>query len=197
MAAAIFAKSASAAGVVAKPARASRVAAPKVFAGLNKVSRPQTVQPAEVAVSQAASFMVWQPINNKMFETFSYLPPLTDGEIAQQVDYVTGNGWIPCLEFAPADIAYTGSANTTRMGAITPNYYDNRYWTLWKLPMFGCTDSSQVLREIAAATRAFPDAYIRLVAFDNQKQVQIMGFLVQRPASAKDWKPPSGRSVHA
>jgi hypothetical protein len=24
------------------------------------------------------------------------------------------------------------------------NYYDNRYWTMWKLPMFGCTDPSQV-----------------------------------------------------
>jgi hypothetical protein len=24
------------------------------------------------------------------------------------------------------------------------NYYDNRYWTMWKLPMFGCTDPIQV-----------------------------------------------------
>ena len=74
-------------------------------------------------------------------------------------------------------------------------YYDNRYWTMWKLPMFGCKDAMQVLREVVACTKAFPEAYVRLVAFDNLKQVQIMGFLVQRPKSAKDWKPNAQRSV--
>jgi ribulose-bisphosphate carboxylase small chain len=75
------------------------------------------------------------------------------------------------------------------------NYSDNRYWTLWKLPMFGCTDSSQVIREIANCTRSFPTSYVRLTAFDNIKQVQIMGFLVQRPSIAKDWTPVDRRSV--
>jgi Ribulose bisphosphate carboxylase, small chain len=37
--------------------------------------------------------------------------------------------------------------------------------------LFGCNDSSQVLREIQQCTRAFPDSYIRLVAFDNKRQV--------------------------
>ena len=74
-------------------------------------------------------------------------------------------------------------------------YYDNRYWTMWKLPMFGCRDPMQVLREIVACTKAFPDAYVRLVAFDNQKQVQIMGFLVQRPKTARDFQPANKRSV--
>ena len=36
-----------------------------------------------------------------------------------------------------------------------------RYWSMYKLPMFGCNDASQVLAEIANATKAFPDAYIR------------------------------------
>ncbi len=35
---------------------------------------------------------VWTPINNKFFETFSYLPPLGDDEIAKQVDYIVNNG---------------------------------------------------------------------------------------------------------
>lgn len=43
----------------------------------------------------------------------------------------------------------------------------HRYWTMYKLPMFGCTDSSQVLTEINNCTKSFPDAYIRLVAFDQ------------------------------
>ena len=54
---------------------------------------------------------------------------------------------------------------------------------------------TQVLREVVACTRAFPDCYVRLVAFDNQKQVQCMSFLVQRPKSAKDFTPTKSRSV--
>jgi ribulose-bisphosphate carboxylase small chain len=102
---------------------------------------------------------------------------------------------VPCLEFASSDIAYTSSENTVRMGAVSCGYYDNRYWTMWKLPMFGCSDPSQVLREVAACTKAFPDAYVRLVSFDPIRQVQMCGFLVQRPSSAKDWKAPEARSV--
>jgi ribulose-bisphosphate carboxylase small chain len=111
------------------------------------------------------------------------------------VDYFVGNGWVPCLEFAPADQAYVGDASTIRMGNVASGYQDNRYWTMWKLPMFGCQDGAQVLAEVAACTKAFPDSYIRLVAFDNQKQVQIAGFLVHRPASAKDFCAPDKRSV--
>jgi ribulose-bisphosphate carboxylase small chain len=80
------------------------------------------------------------------------------------------------------------------MGPVTVNYFDNRYWSMWKLPMFGCTDGSQVLKEISACTTAFPDAYIRLVAFDNQKQVQCAGFLVHRPSNATEFQAPDKRS---
>jgi len=31
-----------------------------------------------------------------MFETFSFLPPLTDAEISRQVDYIVRNGWSEC-----------------------------------------------------------------------------------------------------
>ena len=50
-----------------------------------------------------------------------------------------------------------------------------QYWTMWKLPMFGCTDGSQVLKEIEGCTKAFPNAYVRLVAFDAVRQVQVAG----------------------
>jgi ribulose-bisphosphate carboxylase small chain len=66
---------------------------------------------------------------------------------------------------------------------------------MWKLPMFGCTDGSQVLKEIQACTQAFPEAYIRLVAFDAARQVQITGFLVHRPPNATDFQAPGNRSV--
>jgi ribulose-bisphosphate carboxylase small chain len=174
----------------AMPAVASRKAVKPVAA-----LRPATVAAPVAAPAAAKKMMVWTPVNNKMFETFSYLPPLSDEQIAAQVDYIVANGWVPCLEFAAADTAYASNENTIRFGNVSSLYYDNRYWTMWKLPMFGCRDPMQVLREVVACTKAFPDCYVRLVAFDNVKQVQCMGFLVQRPKSAKDYQSVKGRSV--
>lgn len=106
------------------------------------------------------------------------------------------NGWTPCLEFANPEDAYIADTNTVRIqNGCASNYYDNRYWTMWKLPMFGCTDGSQVIGEITNCTKAFPDAYVRVVAFDASRQVQVAGFLVHRPPSAKDFQAPLARSV--
>lgn len=85
--------------------------------------------------------------------------------------------------------------SVVRLSGVSANYYDNRYWTLWKLPMFGCTDATQVLREIEAATKAFPDAYIRMAAFDAVRQVQVASMLVHRPASNNDYRKPNERQV--
>ncbi|KAL6194458.1 hypothetical protein ACLB2K_035542 [Fragaria x ananassa] len=57
-----------------------------------------------------------------------------------------------------------------RENSRMPGYYDGRYWTLWKLPMFGCIDPSLVLNEIQECKKTYPNAYIRCVAFDNQNQ---------------------------
>nr|BAD42333.1 ribulose-1,5-bisphosphate carboxyase/oxygenase small subunit [Nannochloris bacillaris] len=146
-------------------------------------------------VKKTTAMLVWTPINNKFFETFSFLPPLSDSEITKQVDYIVRNGWTPCLEFSDPEGAYIGDTNTVRLQGTSAGYQDNRYWSMWKLPMFGCTDGSQVLKEIAGCTKAFPGAYIRLVAFDNQKQVQCTGFLVHRPVGAKEFQPADKRSV--
>jgi len=127
---------------------------------------------------------VWNPINNKKFETFSYLPPLNDNQIARQVDMIIAKGLSPCLEFAAPDSSFTSNENTIRFSGSAAGYYDNRYWTMWKLPMFGCSDPSQVLREIAECRRAYPQCYVRLAAFDKVKQVQVISFLVQRPSGS-------------
>jgi ribulose-bisphosphate carboxylase small chain len=157
----------------------------------------KAVKPAlvsNVSAKKAANFQVWTPINNKFFETFSFLPPLSDDDITKQVDYIVRNGWTPCLEFANAELAYVSNENCSRFNR-TSGYQDNRYWSMWKLPMFGCTDGAQVIGEIQACTKAFPDAYIRLVAFDASRQVQVAGFLVHRPPNATDFRAPSERSV--
>jgi ribulose-bisphosphate carboxylase small chain len=79
--------------------------------------------------------------------------------------------------------------------ALLQNYYDNRYWTMWKLPMFGCADPNQVLSEVQACKRAFNNSYVRLVAFDNIAQCQTISFLVHRPNNARDFRRPEQRSV--
>ncbi|KAK4270003.1 hypothetical protein QN277_023092 [Acacia crassicarpa] len=116
----------------------------------------------------------WNPINNKKFETLSYLPPLSDESVAKEIDYMLKKGWIPCLEFDEVGCV-------RRENSQMPGYYDGRYWTLWKLPMFGCTDPSQVLNEIHECKKAYPNAYIRCLAFDNKRHMQAMAFVIHRP----------------
>lgn len=86
----------------------------------------------------------------------------------------------------------------TAATALAPvqTYYDNRYWTMWKLPMFGCSDPSQVIKEVRACVKAFPDCYIRLVAFDSISQCQTASFLVHRPASDDGYTEPQVRPLH-
>lgn len=66
---------------------------------------------------------VWRGIDCcgvcRYFETLSFLPPLSDTEIAKQVDYIVNNGWTPCLEFANPDKAYVNSENCIRFGAVS------------------------------------------------------------------------------
>jgi len=177
---------------------ASLIAAPvavraQTFKPAGKTFKAVSVSNGTIAKTTA--FRVWQPTDNKFFETFSYLPALTNDQITKQVDYIVRNGWTPCLEFAEAGKAYVADESTVRLSGVSATYQDNRYWPMWKLPMFGCTDGSQVLKEIDACTKAFPDAYIRLVAFDASRQVQIAGFLVHRPSNAGDYRPVDKRSV--
>ncbi|KAG5527860.1 hypothetical protein RHGRI_028705 [Rhododendron griersonianum] len=67
----------------------------------------------------------------------------------------------------------------------SPGYYDGRYWTMWKLPMFGCTDSTQVLNEVDECVKEYPNAYVRIIGFDNVRQVQCISFIAFKPPSFK------------
>eukprot|EP00198_Chlamydomonas_reinhardtii_P013071 XP_001702408.1 ribulose-1,5-bisphosphate carboxylase/oxygenase small subunit 2 [Chlamydomonas reinhardtii] len=108
--AAVIAKS-SVSAAVARPARSSV----RPMAALKPAVKAAPV----AAPAQANQMMVWTPVNNKMFETFSYLPPLSDEQIAAQVDYIVANGWIPCLEFAESDKAYVSNESAIRFGSVS------------------------------------------------------------------------------
>merc|ERR1711924_148602 len=121
--------------VVARPANSRRVAA----AAARNGSR----------VTMANSMQVLRP--EKKYECLSYLPPLSDADIAKQVDYLVGNGWSPCIEFASQE-----EADTNQLFFAGPALYENRYWTMWKLPMFGCQSGDEVLKEINACQAEYP-----------------------------------------
>ena len=125
------------------------------------------------AVSKSQSMQAYSPFNGKKYETLSYLPQLSNDDIRKQIEYMVRNGWTPCLEFSDDGDIYLN----TRMG---PGYYDNRYWTLYKLPMFGCRDGNEVITEIDNCKREYPQAKIRVLGFDSVKQVQTTGFIVRK-----------------
>jgi ribulose-bisphosphate carboxylase small chain len=98
---------------------------------------------------------------------FSYLPELTDEEIAAQVRYALVNGW-------PVSVEYTDDPHPR-----------NVYWEMWGLPMFDLDEPDGVIREISDCRAAFPNHYVRVLAYDARlgRQTTAMSLLVQRPAT--------------
>ena len=111
----------------------------------------------------------------KRYECLSYLPPLSDEEISRQIDYLVGNGWAPCIEFASQE-----EADTNQLFFAGPALYENRYWTMWKLPMFGCQSGDEVLAEIQNCQDEYPGYRVRVVGFDNVRQCQMAGFICRK-----------------
>jgi ribulose-bisphosphate carboxylase small chain len=99
----------------------------------------------------------------RRFETFSYLPPLSDDQIARQVQYILDQGYIPGVEFSDAS---------------EPTQH---FWTLWKLPLFNVNSTSEVLSEVRACRSENSSCFVRVVGFDNIKQCQVLSFIVHKP----------------
>ena len=98
----------------------------------------------------------------RRFETFSYLPALTTDAIRKQVEYIVRRGWDPAIEHA------------------TPENARERYWCMWKLPMFGESDVQKILSEAEACLRAYPENHVRLVGYDRYRQTQGTAMVIFR-----------------
>ena len=97
-------------------------------------------------------------------ETFSYLPPLTDGELRAQIANLLDRQLIPAIEFAERPTAR------------------DSYWQMWKLPLVHRpSDPDEVLTELDACSAANPDAQVKLVGYDSVRQGQVVAFVVRRP----------------
>ncbi|CAF1902054.1 unnamed protein product [Brassica napus] len=167
----------SSATIASSPSHATMVAP---FIGLKSSAAFPVTCKAKTKITSITSNGGRVNCMKKKFETLSYLPDLTDVEIAKEVDYLIRNKWTPCIEF---ELEHTF---VYREHGNIPGYYGGRYWTMWKLPLFGCTDSSQVLKEVQECKKEYPNAFIRIIGFDNNRQAQCISFIAFKPLSFGD-----------
>ncbi|HJS90791.1 MAG TPA: ribulose bisphosphate carboxylase small subunit [Steroidobacteraceae bacterium] len=99
--------------------------------------------------------------------TFSFLPDLTDEQIARQIEYCLGNGWAVSLE-------YTDDPHPR-----------NTYWEMFGHPMFDIRDAAGVMTEVNACRKTFPNHYIKVNAFDSSRGRESLrlSFIIGRPAA--------------
>ena len=100
--------------------------------------------------------------NSRKFETFSYLPEMSNEDIHKQVKFIVSKGWNPAIEHTEPENAFS------------------HYWYMWKLPMFGETDVDKILAEANACHKAHPVHHVRLVGYDNYKQSQGASMVIYR-----------------
>ena len=97
--------------------------------------------------------------------TFSYLPDLTDEQIAAQVKYCLDQGWAVNIEYSDDP------------------HPRNTYWEMWGLPMFDLADPAGVIYELNECRKVFGSCYIRISAFDDTpgwESLQL-SFIAHRP----------------
>ena len=109
--------------------------------------------------------MMTNPTGRLTQGQFSFLPDLTDAEIAAQIQYGLDKSYAWSVE-------YTDDPHPR-----------NTYWEMFGMPMFDLQDAAGVLDEVNQCRKAFPRHYIRLMAFDSTRGVEsiAMSFLVNRP----------------
>lgn len=97
--------------------------------------------------------------------TFSFLPDLSDAEIAAQIDYALAQGWSCVVE-------YTDDPHPR-----------NTFWEMWCVPLFDLRDAAGVMQEVSACRAGHPHAYVKVNAFDSTRGFETtrLSFIVQRP----------------
>ena len=110
--------------------------------------------------------MMTNPTGRVTQGQFSFLPDLSDAEIALQIGYGLAKGYAWSVE-------YTDDPHPR-----------NTYWEMFGMPMFDLKDAAGVLLELNHCRKTFPNHYIRLMAFDSTRGVEsiAMSFIVNRPA---------------
>lgn len=97
---------------------------------------------------------------------FSFLPDLTDTQIAAQIEYCLRNDWAVAIEFTDDP------------------HPRNTYWSMWGHPMFDLADAAGAMQALRECREARPGHYIRINAFDPSAgwETVRLSFIVGRPA---------------
>ncbi len=97
---------------------------------------------------------------------FSFLPDLTDVQIAAQVRWALQHDWA-------VNVEYTDDPHPR-----------NTYWEMFGQPLFDLKDPAGVIAQIGECRKVFPRHYIRVTAFDSTRgwETPRMSFIVNRPA---------------
>jgi ribulose-bisphosphate carboxylase small chain len=109
--------------------------------------------------------MMTNPTGRVTQGQFSFLPDLTDAEIAMQIKYGLNKGYAWSVE-------YTDDPHPR-----------NTFWEMYGNPMFDLKDAAGAMLELNACRKTFPNHYIRMMAFDSTRNVETiaMSFIVNRP----------------
>jgi ribulose-bisphosphate carboxylase small chain len=109
--------------------------------------------------------MMTNPGNRVTQGQFSFLPDLTEQQIAAQIKYALKNGWAVGVE-------YTDDPHPR-----------NTYWEMFGMPMFDLKDPAGIMMEINNCRKTFPNHYIRVTAFNSTRGVEssTMSYIVNRP----------------
>ena len=99
---------------------------------------------------------------------------MTDAHIANQ-------GLSPCIEFTFEETGFAPIENNVWFTSAVASHYDNRCWSMWKLPMFGCTNASHVPHVVAECRKAYHPWYLRLAIFDSMRQVHVIPLSLPAP----------------
>ena len=101
--------------------------------------------------------------------TFSFLPEMSDEQIAAQIRYALAHGWAMSVE-------YTDDPHPR-----------NSYWEMWGSPLFDlpADEAEVVLSDVRACREAHPDHYVKLIAYDSSlgRQTTALSFIVNRPSA--------------
>ncbi|KAI3467089.1 hypothetical protein Pfo_023752 [Paulownia fortunei] len=134
------------------------------FSGLKSVSALPVTRKTEYYITSIASnggrvhcMKVWPTVGLKKYETLSYLPTLSQESLAKEIEYLLRQKWIPSLEFE------LEHGFVYRENHRSPGSYD------------GCSSGA------GGGQEGIPNAFIRIIGFDNVRQVQCISFIAYKP----------------
>lgn len=99
--------------------------------------------------------------------TFSYLPPMGQAEVRRQLDRLVATDLDAAIEHS------------------APQRAGDRYWRMWRLPLFGERSVDVIAGEVEACRQANPGHVIRIVGYERYRQTRAMAFVLGSDGPAR------------